>query len=483
LKENILTSLNSPLTEQEEYLGSINLDLVRHLERIVSDKGPYSQIDDPSEVISRNTTPLTHHLRLLTQRLIDGDSDFCSRIAPDVLFGPFFLLPLFVNVSLLFNGAPGMYEPNRAYKLDFSEQVLIRGAISPADYSFLILLIHCYSFQVGFLKAWFENGFKERWQLKTVDFGLETKDTLTTNSAASDDQLEYELEASLIRALLFLGSLQQPLGLGNTSSREVSSHHRNLGDGLFLSEIVGDLGKHYKGISELFSLQNCSDKSVLVRSNWLDKKKQATELLNSIAVLEHSVWRTFSSLVSQWYKLRASDKLIEADADKSFRWSMESLMDEWPDAIPSDTRLATTAARSAFISKQPVGQKRADPIRRKLDGIFNRHHGIRSGNIGRVKKTLPDETKDLIVSLIPDLLKILPVAWPMTEIPEQRERVKQLNLKRIKRNHLNFNWDEVKANERFDLLAKIVAEFLEEQTQTPYHLKTIKHFLKDKLPK
>ena len=87
------------------------------------------------------------------------------------------------------------------------------------------------------------------------------------------------------------------------------------------------------------------------------------------------------------------------------------------------------------------------------------------------------ETAALIVDTISDLKKILEVAWPLENIENQKRKARDLILNILGARHMNFCWLEVKPNERLDLCAKIVAEYLEDVTEQRYALASIKKIL------
>jgi hypothetical protein len=234
----------------------------------------------------------------------------------------------------------------------------------------------------------------------------------------------------------------------------------------------------------LLSHEETDDKIMAILST-----AQGTDLyLNSIfhmAEFEKGIRRVIEMMIlPTWEKMRSQGDLNQDQIDKELQARMNWQIHQWSDAFAEDRRLSATAGYMTFIGDwKDVDQRRwMEKTGKTIEKMFKRRAGYGPGNINRAKMELDSTTIDLIEELIPDLIAILRVAWPIKDIQKQKKQVKNLPLDKISGKHLNFRWLEVKPNDRLDFLAKIVAEYLLDVTGYPYAIKVLRNPIKKNLP-
>jgi len=229
--------------------------------------------------------------------------------------------------------------------------------------------------------------------------------------------------------------------------------------------------------------EDANGKYVIIIKSQGDRIYQS--LISLLALHEWEVNLFAKPTVKMWLKMRASHELDRSDIDEALMNRMEWQVGRWPDLLVKDPKLQTTALTSIAIGNwsRPEYRSYVENTKKAIEKLYKKCSGYGPGNIRRVEKAIDQDTKSIILSLVPDLVKILRVAWPIKEIVEQKAKAKNLNLSLIKPKHLDFTWGKVKPNDRLDFCSKIVRKYLRDETDIKYALKIIYRTLSGKIPK
>jgi hypothetical protein len=392
-----------------------------------------------------------------------------------------------IEIELLSWGLPGLTTQD-IRSLDEFLATLERGAIAGPVYGELVVHAARYILHFWLIwKGWFDNPLE--WLPTEATFRLNDNPADSYPPSGPD---QYQLEWRWLLSFLNLA-----IELNEPELITIPSYFGTVGKFPEIQKLKKDevwIEKRQEAIRGLarlpysFRLEYERNKKGEVEEYRVFAKARPCEnpeaaLMATLCTYEHLILTRLQDLRMTWMKLRSSHNLKVADINQDLLNGIDWQRGMWPMPFQNDNRLNTTAMRATFIQPKTVQEKRVDPLRRDLDTMFNKNSGIKKG-ISHALKVVEADDEALILKLIPDLEKILRVARPpFWEVGAQKGKVKKLKLTYIQPKHLNFNWDQVKGNDRLDFCSKIVCEYIKKVTQKRYTISAIYRFLSGKLPK
>jgi hypothetical protein len=427
-----------------------------------------------------NTTPRTWTLDQNIKKYLAGKDVYPGfPNTPDIVCYPGHELIIALNASLLAMGAPGLVDPSRKGEdLDLF-QYASRAMTDPNIFASTIPQIGRFILYLWIVRQFIASGSK-LWNIADLVFGIVEE----SQKFPPISCLALEVEWRLVREFVtFAGVLEEPeldlipdFWIGG-KKEDVIKHpgwkkrRRALGDDR--AKLPYRLSWKKNGDFR-FIIHAVPQGTALYR-----------KLIVMLAVYEMQIANRISTFEGLWQKMRASHELKRKDIDQSLRTRMNWQRGQWPEAYLKDSRLHTTDMRLSMIQDWCVPEDREDMEKRARSIVrkFKRADGYGPGNTGRVEKEIEPETQALVRSLTPDLEKILEAGWPVctldgkTEYPKIISLARNGTLKRIEEKHLRFlkiGWETIKENDRLDLCAKIVAEYLEDKTGTRFALASIR---------
>ena len=473
-----------------------------------------SSLQNLHEVITVSNSPQTYQLMVnierafrgqpINQYLDDAARSLCEstyKVAapgwtralphPDVLCFPGHEFVFDVTTRLFRFGAPGAIERQQLHDTSEFFNVVARGARASKTFASILPVIGQYILHLWLVWYWWGIDSKKGWTIDKVTFGIAQLEDGRYSVCPPPSSYSAKLEWSWLLRFLNLACV-----IGENDLSLIPPYWPNVApyrDDSPLSvkdasrdPVWVDMRKDAMSRSTIYPyrFRFLQDDGLLVVAEAQHQKDLYPNLMISMSGLEQLLLKVIEDISSDWRKVRASDSLQSSDIDEALCNKMRWIINEWPDPFRADSKLSTTGMRMSYIQpwKEATAKKSMEALKKDIDKVFKRASGFGPG-IKYVEKQLDQETEKMIRASIPDLMKILKVAWPLKDIRKQKDEAKRLRLSTLEAKHLDFAWSKAKANDRLDFCTRIVREYLKDETGTQYELKAVYQFLRGKLPR
>lgn len=438
---------------------------------------------DPAKYLSLNrSAPYTWVLNLNLEIYLKAletdkqyDSEYDNICAPghkliDDTFG-----------ALLFWGSPGVNAEEIPENL---VDVLMRGATSPDIFAALLPSLGKYILYLWLVRTLIQTGMNE-WPSERMPFKYEYNDDGLQGHPTIDCP-EIGLEWFWIGQFLNLSSTLNIPDLDLIPAFWYGSKENTM-DYPRWKEMRLELQTMRPHLAYVFRHVEVGSRAGKILA--IPQNKDLYSVMIMMTGLEISIHGFLKGMIQpEWEKMRSQGELNQDQIDKNLRTRFNWQINEWPEPFLEDHELSTTAQRSTYIGnhKDRDQVKWMDKTHKTIKKLFKRSDGVMQGK-GRTKNKLDLKDEDLIMALGPDLDKALEFAWPIekkvvTSRGELKMQIKKLTFEKLRAQHFEFRWSEIKPNDRLDFLSKIVRQYLLDITGNKYNLRVLRAPIREILP-
>ena len=204
-----------------------------------------------------------------------------------------------------------------------------------------------------------------------------------------------------------------------------------------------------------------------------------------LAAVEQRLLREIRNILEVWGKLHSSDRLESDKINEELHNAVDWQKNEFAEDFINDAKLNTTAARMTFIQdwSKPEDRKAMEDLNMAMVRMFKKKSGYGPGRRRTTESELTEEIENEIRSLMPELRQILDAVWPIRETHEAEARIKELNLSKLKPNHLHIDAEDfpIQEGQRALFCARFAKNYLLDIKGKNFNSKALKGFLQELL--
>ncbi|MFZ2444724.1 MAG: hypothetical protein WAW37_00060 [Syntrophobacteraceae bacterium] len=306
-------------------------------------------------------------------------------------------------------GSPGYLIPHESLQAQFGQlqEVIARGNVHPTAFALLVQFMGFYVLYLWVIHCWVAGSEQEHKDPVGIQFEYDMRPGSAPSAFPPLISKDITLEWWWVWVFI---DLADNLKLSNFNSMPgiLSQYLQTQAS----SKAQKEREKLFRSMPFDFQLQwverIAEHRRIKITSTprYRDEIALIPHVFDFLARFEIAIRFYSSTNRDMWETLRnpeTQDHVLTSAQTQGFFRIQEAA---WPEAFCGDKKLASTALLSITLQKHGVAQKRADPLRLRIDKAFSRACNIKAGNVNRYKKVLTDKDKQMLRDIRPDLVAL-----------------------------------------------------------------------------